>query len=429
MKKLRLLISCLFLSCLLFGCNKDVDMHANVSYQNDKIANSNKLTVADLYDYVYQNQGDAISKKILQTVLKENYNLALAEDNKKNKAALEELYEGYLNDYFNKTFVENDTYKYNGEFDEMLLVSYLKSESYDIKCGTGYNAGHLNKEKFTCDYSDYIEQEVNYDIYLKILKVKYIIDEKGQLIDKNEARRIKYYSVERGSNDDALNTLKDYVKKFVENVNSTEQDAMKSIEDIVKIDRSKDEAEIRKQYGYLGTSTDSPSYEYLNKFTKCGEVRCSKEKGLEHQLNLINEKEYTTSEVVIKNNTSVLFETARKVLFSENIKDYLYTIGDKTYLINPASYNENDKRPTDIILYEGTTSSGHSNTSKYYLVEVEVIDSDSEFKDQAIIAEMILNKISDADIFEKCFKNVKMEIFDKNIRENFIKKYGEYDVE
>ena len=116
-------------------------------------------------------------------------------------------------------------------------------------------------------------------------------------------------------------------------------------------------------------------------------------------------KEYTTSDVVVKSNTSVLFEAARKVLFSENVENYLYTIGDKTYLINPASYNENDKRPSDIILYEGTTSSGHSSTSKYYLAEVEIIDSNSEFEDQAIIAEMVLNKISDADIFENCFEN------------------------
>ena len=424
MKKIKLLISCLFLSCLLFGCNKNIDTHADVSYQNDKITNSNKLTVADLYNYVTENQADAISKRIITAVMKEKLDLT----NKDNKDLLD-LYIKYLNNYFDENFVTNATYKYFGEFSEKLLVSYLKSESYDIKCGEGYNSGYLNNEKFTCDYTDYIEQEVNYDIYLKILKVNYIIEEKSELIDKNEARRIRYYTVERGSNDDSLNTLKDYVNDFVENVNSTETDAVKNIDDIVKIDKNDDLDEIEKQYGYLGTSTDSPSYDYLNKFTKCGEVRCSREEGLAYQKNIIMEKEYTTSDVVIKTNTSVLFESARKLLFSENINDYLYTIGDRTYLINPASYSETDKRPTDIILYEGTTSGGHSTTSKYYLVEVEVIDSTSEFKDQAIIAEMMLSKISDADILEDCFKNVDLEIFDKDIRENFIKKYGEYEIE
>ena len=432
MKKMKLFASCLLLSGLVFGCSKDVDTHSNVSYETDRISNSDKLTVDDLYNYMYENQKDSISKSLLLKAMKEEIDFTDEEDGEN----LETLYKQYLNDTFKEKFVNKDTYKYYGEFDEELLVSYLRSESYDIKCGEGFTSGYLDSKYFSCDYSDYIEEEEEYNIYLKILKVKYLIKEKPELIDKNKVRIVTYYSVARGSNDDSLNKLKEQVDSISKYYDSTDSTKIRSIEDIANLDKNDDLDQINKEYGagdyvgkgYLGSSTDSPSYEYLKKFTTCGDKRCAIEDGLKYQRDLIDEKEYYKTETVIKTNTSILFESARNVLFSDNVNDYLYKIGDKYYLINPASYNAEDKRISDIILYEGATSSGHSSTSNYYLAEVKIVDGseNSAFLDKAKVAEMLIDRVSDATIFEECFEDAEIEIYDKDIRDKFIASYGDY---
>lgn len=439
MKKMKLFTSCLLLSGLIFGCSKTVDKFANVSYDSKQISNSSKnVTVADIYNYMHSNNSDAISKKLLTKAMEDQIKKNAVKFG--NADDIETLYTQYLNEKFEKTFISsgtdsnsngvNDAYEYFGDFSEERLVSYLKSEAYDVKCGTGVSAGYLSDSKyFTCDYSDYIEEELNYDIYLKILKVQYLIAEKGDLIDRNKARMVTYYSVKRGTNDDSLNTLKEQVESISKNYNSTDETKIRNIADIAKVDMGKDLEQVKTDAGYIGTSTDSPNYEYLKKFTTCGEKRCSQEDGEFYQTKLIQEKDdYYKTEVVIKTNTSILFESAREVLFSDNVEDYLYKIGDKYYLINPASYSSADKRITDIILYEGAASGSHSSDGLYYLAEVKIIDSSDKtlFADKAKVAEMLIDKVSDSTIFEECFKDIEVDIYDEDIRNKFITSYGDY---
>ena len=225
MKKMKMFASCLLLSGLILGCSKEIDKHANVSYETDRITNNDKLTVANLYNYLYENQKDSISKSILLKAMKEKIDFT---DKENHGEELEKLYKQYLNEAFKQSFISggtdsnnngiNDTYEYFGEFSEELLVSYLKSESYDVKCGEGFTPGYLDGKYFSCDYSDYIEEELEYDVYLKLLKVQYLIEEKSELIDKNKARIVTYYSVARGTNDDSLDTLKKQVNSIFKNV-------------------------------------------------------------------------------------------------------------------------------------------------------------------------------------------------------------------
>jgi len=415
MKKKNFIASCL-LACSVLACcscsKEKVDTKANVSYENESIS-SNKgqtLTAGDVYEFILDNQQDAISKTILTKIMKSKVNLS-------DPQALA-LYKKYLNDYFNETFVNSDTYKYDGKFSEELLVKYLESESYIVKCGQGFNSGNLDNQVFKCDYTDYIEKEVDYDILMKILKIQYLINEKADLIDKNEARRITYYSVSKGSDDnETRELLETYVASIELNHDSTDDTLVKNIEDVALKNRKKDLDKIAEEYAYISTSTDSgSSFTYLNKFTTCGNKRCTIEEGKAYQDNLIMEKEYYKTEVVIKNNESILYEAARNVLFSENVNDYLYEIGDKNYLMSPAYSSQNDKRINDIILYDSNT---------YYLATVDVINSQSSFEDKALVAELLLDKITESAVFDYCYKDQEVEVYDKIIREYFEEKYGE----
>ena len=419
-KKSKFLVGFLLLGSLIAGCsNGSVDTHADVSFGSEVITTNkgDNLTVAELYNYILENQNDAIAKTVLVKIMESELNL-------KNDQAMKNLYKKYLNNYFKETFVDGTSYKVNGEFSEDLLVKYLNSESYSIKCGAGFNAGDLDNTNFSCDYSDYIEKEVNYDIYVKMLKLKYLLNEKADLINKSNGRRVTSYTVAKGSDDNEVRELLEtYAQSFVDNKDSTDETVIKNIEDVAEAKRKKDLEEVSEHYAYVSTSQDSSSgYTYLDKFTKCGDKRCSLEEGKEYQDKLIMDKEYFTTKVVISSNTDILYEDAREILFSDNVNDYLYEIGSEKYLMSPAYFEENDKRINDIVLYD-------SANSNYYFATVETINSLSSFDDKVAVAELLLDKVTDSIVFNYCYENLEIEIFDKDIREYFVSKYGDTDVE
>lgn len=414
MNKKGFIAAFLVLIGLVSGCSKDkVDTFADISYKNELISTNRgeKFTAGQVYDYVLNNQKDSVVKGILQKIMKENINF--------ENADMQNLYKKYLNEYFNSKFYENSAYKYDGQFNEELLVNYLKSESYNIVCGQSANSGLLDNSKFTCDYTDYIEKEVNYDIYLKILKIQYIIDENPQLIDKNNARRITYYSVSKGSDDTARKNLEEYVKSMEDNYLSEDDNLVKNIFDVAEKKREEDLKKLDEEFAKVFTSSDS-SYSSLIKFTTCGDKRCSVEAGKAYQEDLIIKQKYYDSKVVIKNNTEVLYEAARNLLFSDDVDSYLYKIGNVNYLVSPAYGTDELKNVNDIIMFD-------SSSSKYYLSTVEVIDRTSSLGDKILVAELLVDKVADSTIFNDCFENIEIEIHDKSIREYFETKYGEIE--
>lgn len=417
MKK-KILTGCLLLSSLitLCSCKKDiVDTKANVSFEDALIFTSknSKLTSGDVYDKMVNNQKDEISKQIMLKVLKDQVNL--------ENSDMKSLYGKYINAAFDSNFLKNPTYAYNGDFDESIVVNYLRSEGYDISCDVGFEQDLLS-ENFKCDYSDYIEKELAFDTYVKILKVKYIIEERQNLILNNAPRKITYYTESKGSTDNEVREeFESYVSSIETNYNSTDENLIKSIDDIGEVKRKEALDELAKEYAYLSTSTDSSSgYMYLNKFTTCGEKKCSREEGKAYLDNEIMNKEYFSTEVVIKKNENILYKSARDVLFSENVEDYLYDIGGKNYLISPVHINDSDKRVNDIIMFDAASGN-------YYIATVDIIDENSSFADKALVAELLMESVSDSIIYEYCFEDQDINIYDESIKQHFINKYGEYE--
>lgn len=410
MKLIRLLAIALCCVTVLSGCGKNsADTYASVSDENVAIDGTGKIKVGDIYSEIRGNNRDEIADNILKKIMLSQIDM--------ENSDIKSLYEKYLNEYFEETFVDSGSYNYNGNFNEELVVKYLNSESYVINCGEGYNSGVLNSDLFACDYTDYIEQELNYDMYLKLLKIMYIIDQKSSLIDKNEGRKVEYYSVSKGTGDTVRKQLETYVKSISENYNSDDDTLIRSISDIAETKRSEELKSLTEEYAKLSTSSDQ-SFTNLNKFTNCGSYKCTIEEGLDYQTKLIMDKDYYVSKVVIKGE-EILYTAASNILFSSYVEDYLYTIGEKQYLMSPAYASQDDKRINDIILYD-------SSSSVYYLATVEVIDSSSSFADKALVAEKLVDKVSTADVLSYYFDKSEIEIYDKEIREYFISKYGEF---
>lgn len=429
MRKFKLFACGLCLLCvtLITGCKKEkstVDVFADVDNATVQLNTSKNdpLTVGDVYEFIRKEQNSEIVKRIFTKIMADKLDL-------ENDEVMENLYKELLNEKFNKLFVENESkaYHLNDKFAETVLVDYLKSETYNISCEGNFDS--YLEAPFTCDYSDYIEKELNYDIYTNLLKVKYILEEKESLLDKSKARNISYYYVSVNSSDvgSVREEMENYVLNLADNYNSTDPEDIKNIEDIAKDKRKKDFKVILDEYNKISSADDS-NFTYLNKFTTCGNYKCSKEEGREYLESKV--AEYYTSEVVFKDNTSVLYESARNILFSDNVEDYLYKIGDdltgyKSYLISPVYANDSINSLNDIILFNNV-----SGSLGFYLVEVEVIDSNSTNEiNKAKAAELLIDKVNINTVMKHYFKESKIKIYDKEIRDLFISTYGDYSVE
>ena len=87
--------------------------------------------------------------------------------------------------------------------------------------------------------------------------------------------------------------------------------------------------------------------------------------------------------------------------------------------MSPAYENDgSEPNLNDVIIFDGS--------STYYVVKVKIIDASSEFEDQALIAEMLIDSISEDTVYEHYFSETDIEIYDSQIREYFVSKYGEY---
>lgn len=414
MKKINKVLSLLCLGMIIGGCTKSssVDTFADISNSNEKFnLGKETLTAGQLYSYMREKDDSQISKIIANAIMEK---ALFSGDSAQNYRS---LYSKYLKEYFKSTFVESDTYKYNYEFSEDILVKYLKSESYSITCDSTTDG--LDTTYFSCNYSDYISKEVNYDIYMKMLKVKYILEEKTSLLDKNKARKISYFSESKNSDYTTRTSFEKYIEDIKKNYDNEGKDVLTSMNEIADSFKLKDLEKIDTEYKKLSTYDDNSSFTYLQKYTTCGNKRCSIVEGKKYQEDLINSKKYLTSEIIIKSNTSSLFEAARNILFGDNLNDYLYEVGDKKFLVSPSFDGNSEISLDDLVVYDGS--------DKYYLITVETIDSNTgSFEDKVSVAELLIDSVSDSTILSEYFKNTNLEIYDKQIREYFIKVYGDY---
>lgn len=414
MKKVRLIITCLIMSFILCGCKSvDVDNYADISNKDNNLNTGvNPLTAGEAYDYIRENDNDEISDELLKLLLDSKIDF--------ENGDMLNLYKEYLNEEFYDLFIKDGKYHLNGEFNEQLLVSDLYRQNYDINCGEGYTAGNLDKKYFACDYSDYIEKNLKKDIYLDLLKIQYLIDEKEDLIDKKEVREITYYSVKKSSSagHETLTELVEVLGSIKDNYNSTDGEKIKSLEDYEDKKIKEDIEKLDEDYAKLSSASDS-SFTFLDRFTRCGDLYCSDWESYNYQYNELLEKKYLETKVVTKDDEDILYAGARELLFSSNINDYLINIGGNNFLVSPVSGVDGEKVIQDAVLFD-------TSSSTYYLVIVNEIDSSSRYSEQIKAAKRLLSYISDSIVLDYYFGESNIYIYDSGIREYFTSIYGDY---
>lgn len=270
---------------------------------------------------------------------------------------------------------ESADYKVNGQFNEELLVSTLKAGLYNITCGTSepvYGPTYKDSEKVVvdkyllCDYSDYADKVLKMDVLEEIMKEKYVYDkvfvDKTNILTTKKTRLVEYISFDT-ANEDAFKFMTEAVAKLAAE-NSTE-----TLETIAKSWEEKLIADIENSYSKIGTKDDSNGTK-LQEFTNG--YKYSKEEGLRLKKQAVYNTDYYSRVIINSDNKSVLNTTLVERILSENVLDQdaekTFKINDSYYLVSPLAggvIDADDIRITD------------KTNSKYYLVRVEVVNSES----------------------------------------------------
>ena len=416
MRKIVKLLSlgALTLSMAACSCKKNDGNFVSELENSTQVMSGNKVsqlfTTQDIYEYIRENSTDNVNKTFLTMLMESVLDL---DTNADNKAA----YDKKVKEYFKETYLDSDSYKVNGVFDEELLASTLESKLYVVDKVNLPTTGVTVELGLKYNYSDVIERGLNYDIYLQILKSDYILKEKKSILDNSKTRIISIYS-----NDD-LEEMEKIVEDLFEGKYAN-LDALTASKKQEEID------ELKRQYcsnlglypdaDYEGTctaSTSSSTYDSaLYKFTVCENgVRCSPSEGLAYQIKLVNEKDYITEQVVNKNTSDILYAEALSQLFRSDVEDYLHEVieGEDPFMADWLYNHNKEFSNRDIILTTGPDSTA-------YLVTVRVVDSNhgsDEDKEKAL--SLLLDKVTDSKVLLHYLEKENVDVVDPVIAEFF----------
>ena len=412
MRKIFKMLSVGFLTLSLAACSckKEEVLTSTLEnstdvYQGQKV--SSMLTTQQIYEYIRENAGETTTKAFLKNIMEQILDIKKNENNKLT-------YEIKVKNHFEDMYLNSESYKVNGVFDEDLLASTLESKLYVIDRENLPTSGVTVDLGLKYDYSDYISKAVDYNVYLEMLKGKYILEERPTLLDDSKTRIISIYS------SDDLEETEELVEELFDGKYS-------NLEQLAESKREAEREEIGRQYcvnlgyeneyyeGTCSASTSSSTYDSaLYKFTVCENgVRCAPIDGLKYQIKLINEKEYIEEKIVNKNVTDILYPEALSQLFRTNVEDYLHEVIDGVDpFLADWLYNYNKEfSHRDIILTTGPNSTN-------YLVTARIVDSNStsvEDKEKALT--LLLDKVSDTTVVSHYLDKADVEVTDPVLKE------------
>lgn len=215
---------------VLTSCGSSTDKHFPVN-KEDNIVNGivggDDIAYND-FETFYESisGGTTIEAKVLQDLL-----LKMAEKEVDISDALltEKIEESLLSD------VNGGAYDTDYKFDEMRYVLSLRSNMYNIVCGT--NDANAKKgivitpdmsysEVFGCDYSDYINRVVKPNIMRKFLVAKYIYDERYSSIGNTYSRKVNIVKItdRTDAKGSAVRTIRAFIDDYIANTDATEEE-------------------------------------------------------------------------------------------------------------------------------------------------------------------------------------------------------------
>ena len=437
MRKGLKLISCALFALTIAGCScSNPGVVTRVPNATDVLSGSKTdttLTTQDIYEYVRTNNQETYNKIFMSRLLKKvlEDESEYTKDTPEKKGTFTTTYESKLEKYFKENFLEKDEYKVDGEFDEELLVASLRNKMYKINEDAGEDSFTHEVLGLDYDYSEYIEAEVDYLIYMEMLKEDYISSAKSNILDKSKSRIITVYST------DNLEDMEEVVKDLFDKKYATLKDLEQT-----KIDEAK--KEIGRQYcENLGLKNEyytdedgkiietcSPtksSYDSsYNKFTTCENGRrCDLYAGLLYQIEQAEKTEYLTEQVINKDSKDILYQDALSLLLREDVKDYLLTedkmkqifdennIPNGSFLMTNLSSGE-DFNEKSIIL-----SSAPNSTC--YIVLVRTVDSSDKtsIEDKQKAMELLHDKVGETSVLIHYLDKADVDLIDSSLIDSY----------
>ena len=444
---------------MLVGCSSRPIGPAN---GNDQIFNENTMSYQEFYDEMYSkhNGSQDAAKELIFQVAKKVVNES--ETFKKLDGGVNGLIESRRNDVLDGFYTS--TYKKNGLFKEELLVEDLTNKGYELKLKEnktgfyeetfedgkkgllGYNDLH---DKLNYDYSEYLEKEADYDIYLQLLKEEYILTEKSKYFDDKRIRKVQFfkYTPDTPSKADEIqgkieniieNELKakgDISSKRFEELSQTSfQDAVDaaSLDKVAKEyaiinDAPKSEAELKYKDKYLldayideitGVTEKKLSDKQkddvvsaYNSYTNNGAY--NKETGYElKQIDAYNKLGYKEGFISSDDNSSTLVQSDIDTLIKKN-HDQL----EKNKIVF------NDKT-TSLLDATGSGATVFKKDSSYFVVRVEEITNKTEGIDYVLGAKALTKNTTNvknavAHYLEKCEVNIYEETLYNYLKDTF----------
>ena len=163
MKKGFKLIFSALLALTLVGCSCDKGYNVKLTESKEVVSGSKlneTITTQDIYDYISQTSTSPKNKAFILELVK----IILKEKSGYKSGELTSTYNYKLKKYFEDNFINDNSYKVNGEFNEELLVATLRSQMAQIgdpitgATGVTYDLG------LKYDYSKYIANNLDYNI-------------------------------------------------------------------------------------------------------------------------------------------------------------------------------------------------------------------------------------------------------------------------
>ncbi len=369
-KKILGLLACA--SFVLAGCSCSNDtgkesITANVSNGENQIVSgltegTKSLNLQELYENLKSSSGnEVVADKLIQII----------SDSILSDATWKARYDAKMAEKMDE-LIESGNYEVDGEFDEELLVKSLKASLYNVTCenneyGPTYKTDGVTVDEYLlCDYSDYKEKALKVDVINEILNEKYIYDkvlkDKTNLLTTKKARVVEYVSIS-SSDEDAWDFITEKVNELAAS------DSTLTLEEIKDSWVEKLITDIGEEYAKIGTSEDSNG-SILSDYT--GGYKYSKEEGLHLKKQEVYEESYYDDVVITSDSNSILNSTLVERILSDNVLDANVSktikINNSYYLVSPlagSNVDASDIRITD------------TSNSKYYLVKVDVINSES----------------------------------------------------
>lgn len=432
MKKKFKLLSTALLALTIVGCSCDNSINsllnepANI-VTGDKL--SQKFTTQDVYDYIKNNSPETYNKAFIKVLVQ----TILEKKSSYKKEELKETYEYKLLKFFQDNFINNQEYHVDGEFDEKLLVAHLRRNLYKIgdpKQGVELDSV-INKElHLKYDYSKYIEEAVDYDICMELLREDYIANNRTNILDNSKSRIITVYSADDFEDMEVI--AKDLFDKkyssFAKLEETKKDEAKKELGRQYCENLGLENPEYRDESGKIieNCTPSKSSYDTsYSKFTTCENgTKCDLKSGFDYQIEQVDKNVYLEEQVINADSTDILFENALLQLKRSDVANYLlsdakmadifsdgYEEYGKFLINNKANFANLDSK--SIIFSEGPGK-------KCYIVLVKVVDSKTKnIVDKQKVLALLKDKVNETSVLMHYVESIDVDLYDSKLVEAY----------